>query len=213
MRVNRPIVRSVVLTAAAIGAVAITAACGGSGHGSGHTTEQPAANPTSAPASTAGHNQADIAFAQGMIPHHQQAVQMAELAESRASDPQVKSLASKIKAAQQPEIDQMTAWLREWGMPTAPPSTGGHTTHGSAPGGATPGMMTDQDMAAMERATGNEFDRMFLEMMIRHHQGAVQMATTETAQGQNPAAKRLAEKINADQTAEISQMQNLLNNR
>ncbi|MEO3743019.1 DUF305 domain-containing protein [Plantactinospora sp. B5E13] len=207
MRINRTIIRSVVLTAAAIGAVTVTAACGGDGHGSGHTAEQPA-TATSAPVSTAGHNQADIAFAQGMVPHHQQAVQMAEMAESRASDPQVKSLASKIRTAQQPEIDQMTAWLREWGAATASASAGGHGMHGGMPG-----MMTDQDMAAMERANGDEFDRMFLEMMIRHHQGAVQMASTEAQQGQNPAARSLAEKIKADQTAEISQMQSLLNNR
>ncbi|MDW5327964.1 DUF305 domain-containing protein [Plantactinospora sp. KLBMP9567] len=205
--------RSVVLTAAAIGAVAVTAACGGDGHGSGHTAERPAATATSAPVSTTGHNQADIAFAQGMIPHHRQAVQMVELAERRAGDPQVKSLAGKIKTAQQPEIDQMTAWLREWGAPTASPSVGGHSMHGIAPGDAMPGMMTAEDMTAMERASGNEFDRMFLEMMIRHHQGAVQMASTEMEQGQNPAAKSLAEKIKADQTAEISQMRNLLNNR
>lgn len=209
MRTNRTIIRSVVLTAAAIGAVTVTAACGGDGHGSGHTAGRPA-TATSAPVSTAGHNQADVAFAQGMVPHHQQAVQMAEMAESRASDPQVKSLASKIRTAQQPEIDQMTAWLREWGAPTA--SAGGHGMHGGAPGDM-PGMMTDQDMAAMERANGDEFDRMFLEMMIRHHQGAVQMASTEAQQGQNPAARSLAEKIKADQTAEISQMQSLLNKR
>ncbi|ROT33490.1 DUF305 domain-containing protein [Micromonospora sp. HM5-17] len=213
MRINRPIVRSSALAAAAIATVALAAGCGGSSHGSGHTADQPAATATSAPAATADHNQADITFAQGMIPHHQQAVEMAELAESRASDPQVKDLAAKIKAAQQPEIDQMTTWLRDWGAATASPSTGGHDMHGGAPGGGMSGMMSDQDMATLEKASGPEFDRTFLEMMIRHHQGAVQMATTELEQGQNPAAKNLAEKVKADQTAEIGQMQNLLNSK
>ncbi|MFY1670158.1 DUF305 domain-containing protein [Plantactinospora sp. WMMB334] len=210
MYIKRSIIRSVVLTSAAIGAVALVAACGGASDGGGRTTGRPVATATGVPAVAAGHNQADIAFAQGMIPHHRQAVQMAEMAELRAGDPRVRSLASKIRAAQQPEIDQMTAWLREWGVPAAPASVGGHGMHGAAPGGLMPGMMTEHDMTGLERVGGHGFDRMFLEMMIRHHEGAVQMAGTEVEEGQNPAAKSLAEKIRSDQTAEIRQMRNLL---
>jgi uncharacterized protein (DUF305 family) len=214
MHVNRPIVHATGLAVAALSAVALAAGCGGTSHGGGHTGDQSAtAGATGSPSATAAHNQADIAFAQGMIPHHQQAVEMAELAETRASDPQVKALAAKIKTAQAPEIEEMTTWLTNWGAPMPSPSVGGHDMHGNGPGSAMPGMMTEQDMAALEKATGGEFDRMFLEMMIRHHQGAVQMATTELEQGQNPAAKGLAEKIKADQTTEIGQMQSLLSGR
>ncbi|MER6591360.1 DUF305 domain-containing protein [Micromonospora purpureochromogenes] len=209
MHVNRPIVRTAGVFVAAVAAVAFAGGCSGSG-----ATETTAATATGSPTATADHNQADVTFAQNMIMHHRQAVQMAELAETRASDPQVKTLATRIKAAQAPEIQQMTTWLNQWGAPVPSPSPNGHGMHGgtpsASPGSASPGMMTDQDMAALENATGNEFDKMFLQMMISHHQGAVQEATTEIEQGQNRDAKSLAEKIKSDQTAEISQMQNLL---
>ncbi|HEX8628694.1 MAG TPA: DUF305 domain-containing protein, partial [Catenuloplanes sp.] len=120
-----------------------------------------------------------------------------------------KALAAKIKQAQAPEIEQLTGWLTSWGapMPSAP-ADGGH----GMPGMNTqmPGMMTDKDMAGMKAATGAGFDKMFLQMMIQHHQGAVEMAKTEQQQGKDAAAKALAAKIEADQTAEIQQMQALL---
>ncbi|BCB77989.1 DUF305 domain-containing protein [Phytohabitans flavus] len=188
-------------------ALAFVGACGGEGHdGGGHGGEQqPAASAgAGTPADAAGHNDADVEFAQGMIPHHQQAVEMAELAATRAANPKVKELASKIAAAQGPEIGQMNGWLTAWGAP--PPATsGGHDTHGSMPG-----MMSDADMAALEKATGRDFDKRFLEMMIEHHEGALRMATSEQQQGQHPGAKALAQKIEADQTAEIEQMRTML---
>lgn len=192
--------------AAALAALVFAAGCGGdTSHDGGHSSPSAGA---SAQAAT-DHNDADVTFAQNMIPHHQQAVEMAVLAETRASDPKVKALAARIKQAQQPEIDQMTGWLTQWGAPTtAPTAGGGHSGHGSMAG-----MMSDADMAAMHSANGVQFDRMFLEMMIRHHQGAVQMAGTEQQQGRNTAAKELAARIESSQNDEIAQMNAMLANR
>lgn len=185
-------------------ALALAAGCGEDSDSGGHGMEQQPSAPASASAGTAGHNDADVEFGQGMIPHHQQAVQMAELAATRAANPKVKELAAKIAAAQAPEITLMTGWLTAWGAP--PPATsGGHDPHGSMPG-----MMTDADLAALEKASGRGFDKMFLEMMIEHHEGALRMATAEQQRGENPEAKALAKKIEADQTAEIQQMRTML---
>jgi uncharacterized protein (DUF305 family) len=195
------------MRAAAVAAVlAFAAGCGADHDGGGHSDQQPlaASGSASASADAAGHNDADVEFAQGMIPHHQQAVEMAELAATRAANPKVKELAATIAAAQAPEITQMTGWLAAWGAP--PPATSdGHDTHGSMPG-----MMSDADMASLEKLDGRGFDKKFLEMMIEHHEGALQMATAEQQRGQNPEAKALAKKIETDQTAEIQQMQTML---
>ncbi|WFE27003.1 DUF305 domain-containing protein [Solwaraspora sp. WMMD791] len=210
MHANRPLSGFSVAAAAAIAVAALATGCGdATSHDGGHTTS-PSAAAGSSPAAL--HNQADISFAQGMIPHHQQAVEMAEVASSRAGDPQVKALAADIAAAQGPEIETMTTWLTEWGapLPTEDPDP-----HGGAHGEAhdMPGMMTGQEMAALADAEGDQFDRMFLEMMIRHHEGAVEMAAIEQQQGRHPAAKALAEKIHADQTSEIALMRDLLDGR
>ena len=152
------------------------------------------------------HNDADIEFAAGMIPHHSQAVEMAQLAADRAEDPRVKDLASRIEAAQGPEIEQMVGWLEEWGEEV--PEDGEHDAH--AAGSEGPGMMSAEDMDGLEAASGGEFDEMFLTMMIEHHEGAVEMAETEIADGQFPDAIALAEAIISAQEAEIAEMQALL---
>jgi uncharacterized protein (DUF305 family) len=170
-------------------------------HGGGHSsTSTSTTAPSTSP--SADRNDADIAFATGMIPHHQQAVEMAELATERTITPEIKSLAARIQAAQQPEIDQMTAWLKAWG---APLPAGGHAGHG-----AMPGMMTDEQMNQLRQAAGSEFERQFIVMMIEHHQGAVEMARTELNSGQNAEAKALAQRIIEDQQAEITKMQGML---
>lgn len=176
----------------------------------------------SPPAASADHNAADVTFAQMMIVHHQGAVEMADLAPSRAASQEVKDLAVKIKAAQGPEIEQMQTWLTAWGS-AAPTTTaepddsmghGGMSDMGEegdmSTGMAMPGMMSDEQMQELTDATGAEFDRLFLEMMIMHHQGAIEMAATEIAEGSNPAALALAESITTSQTAEIAEMQQLL---
>ncbi|POM25482.1 hypothetical protein BTM25_41300 [Actinomadura rubteroloni] len=162
-----------------------------SGHMGGHM----------APATTAAHNAQDVMFAQMMIPHHRQAVEMAGLAARRASSPQVKDLASRIAAAQDPEITKMSGWLATWKEPTSMPSM----NHGSMDG-----MMSGQDMKALAELTGKAFDRKFLTMMIEHHRGAVVMAQTEQRSGADPAARALAASIITTQTAEIATMRTLL---
>jgi uncharacterized protein (DUF305 family) len=142
-----------------------------------------------------------------MIPHHEQAIEMAELAADRAQSTDVKELAADIEAAQGPEIEQMNAWLDQWGQDT---TSSGSMDHGDMGHGATGGMMTEDDMTMLEDADGAQFDRMFLEMMIEHHEGAIDMARTEQANGENADAVALAKQIETDQEAEIAKMKTLL---
>jgi uncharacterized protein (DUF305 family) len=188
-----------------VAALTLTA-CGGSdnkhaGHSmNGHSG--PSMSMSSALA-TAGHNAQDVMFAQMMIPHHQQAITMAEQAATKASSPEVKKLATQIENAQQPEIDKMTGWLKAWGE--SAPSPGGMHHRGD-------GMMSEQDMKKLGTLSGKAFDKAFLQMMIKHHEGAVAMARTEQAQGSNADAKALAGSIISSQSAEITTMHNLLKN-
>ncbi|TNH28718.1 DUF305 domain-containing protein [Micromonospora orduensis] len=210
--------RSVVLRRAGLAGVAVTAAvllsaCGGDdsvgsgmGHGSGMATSAPAASASAG--AGAVFNDADVMFAQMMVVHHRQAIEMASLAGTRAASSDVKALATKIKQAQQPEIDTMSGWLTAWGKPAPMASASGMDMGMSH--GPMPGVMSDADMTQLAKAKGAEFDKQFLTMMISHHQGAITMAQQETAQGSNPDAKTLAAKIITDQQAEITQMQDLL---
>ncbi len=166
--------------------------------------------------STAQFNDADVEFAQGMIPHHQQAVEMSQMAETHADSPEVEKLASDIEAAQGPEIDTMTQWLEDWGKDVPSDSSDGDMggmdmgdgSHMDT--GDMPGMMSDDDMHELDQARGTTWDRMFLTLMIRHHEGAIEMAQTEQARGENPDAVALARKIEAAQTAEIATMKDML---
>ncbi|MEU4621985.1 DUF305 domain-containing protein [Actinoplanes sp. NPDC023801] len=196
------------LAGAAVTATLVLSACGGHsspGTGMNHGTSTASASVAAPVAGT--FNDADVTFAESMIPHHQQAVQMAAMAAGRAGDAGVTELASKIRAAQQPEIDTMTGWLTAWGRPVPEPhmSMGSGMDHGSMPG-----MMTDADMAELMDAKGAAFDKQFLTMMISHHEGAIEMAQREVAQGSNAEAKALAQKIITDQQAEIATMRTIL---
>jgi uncharacterized protein (DUF305 family) len=162
------------------------------------------AAPTSGAASA--FNDADVTFAQRMIPHHQQAVAMAALADNRAVDAEVKKLAGAIEAAQGPEITTMTGWLTAWGQPAPAASMGG----ANMPGMDMPGLMSDDDMAKLSAASGKNFDEEFLHMMIEHHQGAISMAQDEVAKGKNPDATALAKQIITSQQAEIGTMKTIL---
>jgi uncharacterized protein (DUF305 family) len=147
----------------------------------------------------AGYNEADVAFAEMMIPHHEQAVEMVALVPHRAADPRIKQLATQIQVGQPPEITLLTGFLTSWGKPV--PSPHGHDM---------PGMMSDQAMERLKAATGGDFDRMFAQMMIDHHNGAIQMARDEQAKGANAEARALAETIEQDQTTEIGMFQDFL---
>lgn len=161
--------------------------------------------PTTATANTGAFNDSDIAFAMGMVPHHQQAVEMADMILAKGGiDPTVIDLATRIKAAQDPEIVEMTAWLKTWGSPMDSMAGMGGM------GGMGDGMMSGDDMAALDAATGAEASQLFLEQMTTHHQGAITMAKTEISGGKNPDAITLANGIVTSQTAEIAEMADIL---
>jgi uncharacterized protein (DUF305 family) len=186
-------------------ALTLLTGCGGSGTPAGGHAMSGGHSASAGLSTPAAHNAQDVMFAQMMIPHHRQAVDMAALADTRATDPAVKSLAGQIKAAQDPEIQTMTGWLAGWGKPTAAPSMGGMNM-----GGSMPGMMSDADMAKLSAAKGKDFDKQFCTMMIAHHQGAISMANDEIAKGANPDAKNLAQHIVSSQQAEIDTMNQIL---
>jgi uncharacterized protein (DUF305 family) len=176
------------------------------------------ADPVTASSSQAGVSATDVAFAQSMIPHHQQAVEMADLAlsaDSGASE-QVQQLAEQIKAAQDPEIQQMTDWLQSWNAPTAMPGASqgadmqGMDHRGHDMGGITmAGMMTAEQMDELQQASGEQFDQMWLTMMIAHHEGAVAMAE-QVRSSSDPNVSTLADNIISSQQAEIEQMKAML---
>ncbi|MGI9085357.1 MAG: DUF305 domain-containing protein [Aeromicrobium sp.] len=149
-------------------------------------------------------NEADVSFAQDMIPHHQQALEMGKLADGRTKNPEVLDLAAKIVAAQQPEIQTMTGWLKAWKKDVPDGSMSG-MDHGDMPG-----MMSGSEMTSLEDASDDQFDQKFLAMMIMHHEGAIEMATQEVENGKYSNAVTLAEKIKKDQLAEIATMRRLL---
>lgn len=204
MNSKRPLVRRTAAFAAAGAAALVLAACGGSGDSSaghdGHGTKSPSA---SASASQGQHNAADVTFAKGMIPHHRQAVEMADLAPSRADSAEVKTLATDIRKAQAPEIKTLSGWLTSWGEEVPAKGAMDHSMHGG-------GMMTAEEMQRLKDSSGKAFDTAFMEMMIKHHEGAVEMARTEQADGAYAPAKEMAGQIITSQSTEIEQMNKLL---
>jgi uncharacterized protein (DUF305 family) len=149
-------------------------------------------------------NDADVTFLQMMYPHHAQAVDMAKLVAGRSQNQQVITLAQNIEKAQGPEMTQMTGLLESFGKP-APTADSGHT------GMDMSGMMSAEQMTSLEGLSGAEFDRMWLQMMIDHHTGAIDMSNTELRDGSNADAKKMAQAIIANQEAEITQMRGMLN--
>lgn len=141
-------------------------------------------------------------FLQMMIPHHEQAVEMSALAPSRTQNAAVLKLASQIEAAQGPEIAQMKSWLTEWNEPL--------TMDGMADHGGGSGMMTPEQIGALGQASGAAFDKLYLEDMIAHHEGAVEMAQQELDSGENSQVKALAQAIIDGQTKEINEMKQML---
>ncbi|MFK0263707.1 DUF305 domain-containing protein [Streptomyces angustmyceticus] len=204
MKPIRPLAHRVPLVAATAVCALALAACGSNNSGS-HSGDGSPASP-SARVPSGGHNAADVAFAKGMIPHHRQAVEMADLAATRASSPQVKEFADKIKKAQAPEIRTLSGWLSAWHEPVPAEMPGmDHSAHSSMPG-----MKGMEEMAALGKKSGKDFDRSFLEMMVGHHRGAVKMAGTEQDKGAFGRAKTLAADIIRTQSAEIARMNKLL---
>jgi uncharacterized protein (DUF305 family) len=197
------------ISAAAI--VLLAAGCGGDDGGDHAGGDTAAGEHSQSKTAGAEHNEQDMSFAQAMIPHHQQAIEMADLAAEQATDAKVKDLAARIKDAQDPEIQQLTGMLDEWG---AAMGDGGaehdSSEHGSSDHCGIPCMVTGEDMARLGKATGAAFDRLWVQMMIEHHQGAIDMAGTELESGSNADAKKLAQQIIDAQQDEIAEMQGML---
>ena len=205
-----------------LGTLAVTAALALAGctAGSGESTDAASEPVTPTAAAGAGdtttgtasgepiaaeHGDDDVMFAQMMIPHHEQAVRMSETLPAKDGVPaDVRRFAQRVVDAQGPEIERMNRMLSTWGAPAAADDADtAHGGHGS-------GMMTEEDMAALEEAEGEEAARLYLEQMIEHHRGAVDMAREEVSGGRNPQAVDLAQEIVDAQEAEIAEMDGML---
>ncbi len=205
---------------AGVGMLALLGACGGAGRGTATTGATPApaaevraaaaADPHAGHRATAAPASPDERFIRDMIAHHAQAMEMSALAPQRAARPDLRLLAERIDASQRHEISLMEAWLRARGLPV-PTAGGEHAHHGPAEHEAMAGMATPAEMARLAASTGAEFDRLFLELMIRHHEGALTMVAQLLS---SPGARdrevyRLASDVDADQRAEIARMRRL----
>lgn len=162
------------------------------------------------------YNQADVTFMQGMIPHHAQAVLMAKMATTHGARGDVRILSERILVAQSDEITLMRNWLRDRGqvVPAADATHHKHTLNGVAHDMLMPGMLTPDEMAALDKARGPEWDRLFLAGMIKHHEGALSMVDEVfEAYGalQDDDMFKFASDVYADQTTEIDFMQKMLN--
>ncbi|MCM6763308.1 DUF305 domain-containing protein [Rathayibacter sp. ZW T2_19] len=174
------------------------------GMGDSSSSSSASASPSSTAAAAADFDDQDVMFAQMMKPHHEQAVEMADMILAKDGiSTDVTGLATQIKEAQGPEISQLEEWITAW---SAEDSMSGmdHSMDG---------MMSDEDMSALENATGPEAEKLFLEQMMMHHEGAVEMAQTEVDEGQNTDAIEMANTIVQTQTEEIATMQDLLASR
>jgi uncharacterized protein (DUF305 family) len=148
----------------------------------------------------------DVMFVQGMIPHHQQAVDMSQLALDGRAGAAVAELAGRITAAQDEEIATMRGILSRWGV-----REDEHAMHRSGDHSSMKGMLSDDQLDALAALSGVEFDQMWLEFMIMHHEGAVVMAEAVLADGVDEEVRALATAIITAQQTEISEMRALLN--
>jgi uncharacterized protein (DUF305 family) len=200
--------RTTLIGAGALVVLAISTGCSSSNESEHPAEHSSPTTATAAPGTTAtaeAHNDADVTFAQQMIPHHTQAVEMSDtLLAKQGIDPRVTALANQIKAAQGPEIQQMQGWLTQWGVPAMPPMSG----HGDMTGMS--GMMSEQDMTALKDAQGVDASKLFLTQMIAHHEGAITMAQSEIKDGQYPPAVEMAHAIVTTQQQEIDTMKGML---
>lgn len=164
-------------------------------------------NSSSSTSAASAHNDQDVMFTQGMLPHHQQAIEMSDMLLDKGSDvdADVVTLAKQIKAEQAPEIKTMTGWLKAWDEPTEASSMSG-MDHSSMSGG----MMSDSDMDALDKASAADAGKLYLEQMVQHHTSAVDMAKTEVDKGKNSDAIALAKSIVSSQTEQITQMKDML---
>ncbi len=173
----------------------------------GCSTSNPSSDTGSSASSTSAasaHNDQDVMFAQMMLPHHKQAVEMSGMLLTKGDgvDPDVTALAKQIKAEQAPEITQLTSWLKGWGESTK--------SEHSGMGRSMSGMMSDSDMSDLDQTSAKDAGKLFLQQMVQHHEGAVDMAKTELDKGRNTDAVAMAKSIVSSQTDQIDQMQDML---
>jgi uncharacterized protein (DUF305 family) len=192
----RAVIIRVTAGLAALASAAVVSSCAGPPSSHEHASQD---------TRSTEHNAADVAFAQNMIPHHQQAVDMSAMVPSRTANPDVVVLANHIGSDQQSEIDMLKELLARWGEPTGADHAGhdGHAAMGID------GMVDAATMERLQYLRGGEFDGLWLRSMIKHHQGAVTMAQHEVAHGQNPDAVKMAKIIVDWQQLEIGQMTKL----
>ncbi|MFH9064699.1 DUF305 domain-containing protein [Streptomyces coeruleorubidus] len=215
---NRRLSRRLAVVGAITAGGLLLAACGGNDmegmdHGSGSSASASPSQSAGESTAPGAFNDADVMFAQMMIPHHEQALEMSELADGRASDAEIKTLAAEIEKAQDPEIQTMKSWLKAWGKPESAGESMPGMDHGSGGmdhGSGMSGMMSDEDMKKLEAAKGTEFDRMFAELMIEHHKGAITMAEDEQKKGRDATAKKLAAEVVRTQSAEVEKFEKIL---
>ena len=199
-----PTARAVALAAAAVLTLGL-AACGAD---DGSHMDGSMMGGSSASADAADdHNQADVMFSTMMVPHHLQAIEMADLVPDRTQDPEVRDLAQRIRGAQQPEVDTMTAWLGSWG---ARPMDGHGGMEGHDGHSGMDGMMSEDEMVELGALRGAAFDRRWLEMMVEHHEGAVDMAQAVLRNGRHAGTRVLAGEIIESQQKEIDEMKGYL---
>lgn len=146
------------------------------------------------------YNQADATFIRMMIPHHRQALEMAALAPDRAKHPQVRAVASRITAAQKSEVAFFQSWLRQRGLNE---QEAGHDHAGMK------GMQPPEALTALAGLSGDAFDKMFVDMMVAHHEGAISMATDVLRTGRDQEVERLATEIGVEQSAEITRLREI----
>ena len=170
----------------------------------GHTDhDHESAMSTPVSGEPAAFNDADVAFATMMIPHHEQAVELSNMVPDRTTNPEIVKLAETISAAQGPEIETMKVFLVQWNAGEA----GGHEGHDMSD---MQGMVDAATMEKLKTLNGEAFDTLWLQSMIAHHEGAIEMANTEVEDGTNADAKKLAQEIVIAQTAEITSMKQML---
>ena len=198
------VLHRVVLSAAAAATVIVLSACGtqktGAADQSGDTGAMPGMS-QAAPASKTSFNDTDVAFAQMMIPDHQMTAKMANLAEKKAASKDLKSLAAHMRQGQSQTVETLRARLTAWGKPAS----------GDMAAMRMPGAMSDKDMEMLASMTGMQFDMMFAQMMIKHHEGSMRMARDEQAKGANADAKALAGEMLKKQQAEAEQLRQIAN--
>jgi uncharacterized protein (DUF305 family) len=216
------VVKSFIAVLAAAATVLLSSSCA-SPASDGHTDQQHGSESSAASTASgqqpAAFNDADVTFVTDMIPHHEQAVHMSALVPDRSTDPAVIKLAADISAEQGPEIETMKGFLVQWkgGAPGTGGQEQGDSGSGSEPEGHSgmngmqmPGMVDDGTMSRLQSLKGAEFDALWLQSMIGHHEGAIGMANTEIAGGANADAKKLAQEIATTQQGEIGQMKKML---